>query len=129
MGTKTATSFSLPFDFSLLDTKMKLAAAAVFLAATAGLAAAQSDVGELPGGEVTPSDTVGGAGGSDTECLCNDDQYIDSLQSCGASNCDSQEDIDSAQSAAESLCQQAGVTLSLSSIEPSSPVILRPQLT
>merc|ERR1711977_392503 len=99
--------------------KMKLSATTTVLLATAvGLAAAQSSdaVGDLPGGEALPSDAAGGAGGidtdnipscfiscltttmpagdcslTDTECLCNDDQYIDSLQSCGATNCDTQD--------------------------------------
>ncbi|KAI0718654.1 hypothetical protein C8Q72DRAFT_789037 [Fomitopsis betulina] len=58
------------------------------------------------------SATVGSCSASDEQCLCSSSAFVDSVESCIEKSC-SAGDIQSSLQAAEAVCAQAGVTLSL----------------
>ncbi|KAH9934195.1 uncharacterized protein B0H18DRAFT_1092697 [Fomitopsis serialis] len=58
------------------------------------------------------SANTSGCSSSDEKCLCSSSAFVDSVESCVQSSC-SAGDLSSALQAAEALCAQAGVSLSL----------------
>ncbi|EPS96370.1 hypothetical protein FOMPIDRAFT_1032413 [Fomitopsis schrenkii] len=65
------------------------------------------------------SASTGGCSASDEQCLCSSSAFVDSVESCIEKSCDAS-DVQASLAAAEALCAQAGVTLSLTGSLPSA---------